>query len=266
MMRDEAPPAFQGRGAGAPCQLPSRPARLRRRRRRLPPREETTLVCLIKSLVERKVVVELRNDILLRGRLDDVDDFLNMSLSEVTFQTVDVGARGFMAGAYCRTGGPSVPAVQCGCVAGRGRGLGYKTEYESIFVKGRNVRFVHLPRSLDPAKAIEAYRHKVIRAKLEAARERARALGSAKSTPKGQDALVPEAMAADVSESAAAAADEAMELAGEDDDEGHEGGGGEGDEDEEEGEDEEAGEEDWEQQEEEESGGPAAAAGAVLQA
>ncbi|GIL97106.1 hypothetical protein Vretimale_2852 [Volvox reticuliferus] len=142
MLRAATPAAVQSRGF-VPHQTLGRPPRGRKRRRRLPPREETTLVCLIKSLVERKVAVELRNDILLRGRLDDVDDFLNMSLSEVTFQTVE----------------------------------------------GRNVRFVHLPRNLDPAKAIDSYRHKVIRTKLEAARERAQALGSAKPTPKGQDAL-----------------------------------------------------------------------------
>ncbi|GFR45608.1 hypothetical protein Agub_g7005, partial [Astrephomene gubernaculifera] len=127
------------------------PARKRKRRMRMPPREETTLVCLIKSLIGRRVVVELRNDTLLRGLLDDVDDFMNMSLSEVTFQTVE----------------------------------GYKKEYASMYVKGRNVRFVHLPKSLDPAAAIDAYRHRVIRSKLEAARERARALGSAKREAKG---------------------------------------------------------------------------------
>ncbi|GLC37277.1 hypothetical protein PLESTB_001141000 [Pleodorina starrii] len=147
--------ALQQRGLAAPPHPVGQRARFGKRRRRRPPREETTLVCLIKSQVERKVVVELRNDILLRGRLDDVDDFLNMSLSEVIFQTVE----------------------------------GHKVEYESIYVKGRNVRFVHLPRSLDPAKAIEAYRRKVVRTKLEAAQERARAMGSAKREPKGQDAM-----------------------------------------------------------------------------
>lgn len=33
-------------------------------------------MCLIKGLVSRRVVVELRNDILLKGMLDDVDDFM----------------------------------------------------------------------------------------------------------------------------------------------------------------------------------------------
>ena len=40
------------------------------------PRSENTLVCLIQSMTGRKVVVELRNDVLLRGNLEDVDEFL----------------------------------------------------------------------------------------------------------------------------------------------------------------------------------------------
>ncbi|GLI59294.1 hypothetical protein VaNZ11_001147 [Volvox africanus] len=205
MLRAAGPANVQSRGL-VPHQALGRPPRGRNRRRRLPPREETTLVCLIKSLVERKVVVELRNDILLRGRLDDVDDFLNMSLSEVTFQTVE----------------------------------GHKTEYESMYVKGRNVRFVHLPRSLDPAKAIDSYRHKVIRTKLEAARERARALGSAKPTPKGQDAL---AEGVESSGSALLEETEARGQGTEEEGEGEERSGAEGDKlDDEEGEDEEGGE------------------------
>ncbi|KAG2488001.1 hypothetical protein HYH03_013438 [Edaphochlamys debaryana] len=123
----------------------------KRRRVRLPPREETTLVCLIKSLVGTRVVVELRNDVLLKGRLDDVDDFMNMTLSEATLQTAQ----------------------------------GYKTQYESMYVKGRNVRIVHMPKSLDPAQAIESYRRKLIRARLEAQAERARSLGSARREAKG---------------------------------------------------------------------------------
>lgn len=73
MFRAAGPTPFPGPG---PLPALGRISRGRKLRRRLPPREETTLVCLVKSLVERRVVVELRNDILLRGRLDDVDDFL----------------------------------------------------------------------------------------------------------------------------------------------------------------------------------------------
>ncbi|KAG2433025.1 hypothetical protein HXX76_008752 [Chlamydomonas incerta] len=153
------PPVFgRGRGKGRDNWLPQDFVKGRkrpRRRRKLPPRSETTLVCLIKSLIDRRVVVELRNDTLVKAQLDDVDDFLNMTLSDVTFQTVE----------------------------------GVKSEYAHMYLKGRNIRFVHLPKSLDPARAIDMYRQRVIRTKLDALQERARSLGSVQRGPKGPDAM-----------------------------------------------------------------------------
>ncbi len=67
-----------------------------RRRRKLPPRSETTLVCLIKSLVDRRVVVELRNDTLVKAQLDDVDDFLKWVLEEA--EEEEAGSLGRGAG------------------------------------------------------------------------------------------------------------------------------------------------------------------------
>lgn len=39
-------------------------------------RGDLSLVLLIKSLLQKKVVIELRNDIILRGMLDDVDNYM----------------------------------------------------------------------------------------------------------------------------------------------------------------------------------------------
>lgn len=39
-------------------------------------RSERSLVCLIQALEGRKVVVELRYDVVIRGRLDAADDFM----------------------------------------------------------------------------------------------------------------------------------------------------------------------------------------------
>lgn len=49
-----------------------------RKRKRAPliKNEERSLVCLIQALVGRKVVVELRNDLIIRGKLDVVDEYL----------------------------------------------------------------------------------------------------------------------------------------------------------------------------------------------
>jgi hypothetical protein len=53
----------------------------KRLRRRPPPkkkipRSERSLVCLIQALEGRKVVVELQNDTIIRGTLDEADDYM----------------------------------------------------------------------------------------------------------------------------------------------------------------------------------------------
>lgn len=40
------------------------------------PRAERSLVCLIQALEGRKVVVELQNDVIIRGVLDEADEFM----------------------------------------------------------------------------------------------------------------------------------------------------------------------------------------------
>ena len=44
--------------------------------RRRPERSERSLVCLIQSLEGRRVVIELRNDVIVRALLETVDDFM----------------------------------------------------------------------------------------------------------------------------------------------------------------------------------------------
>ena len=44
--------------------------------RRRPERSERSLVCLIQSLEGRRVVIELRNDMIVRALLETVDDFM----------------------------------------------------------------------------------------------------------------------------------------------------------------------------------------------
>jgi hypothetical protein len=47
-----------------------------RRRSRRPDRSERSLVCLVQSLVQRRIVIELRNDIIVRGHVDSVDEYM----------------------------------------------------------------------------------------------------------------------------------------------------------------------------------------------
>lgn len=103
-------------------------------------RSERSLVCLIQSLVGKKATVELRTDVMVRGMLESVDDYMNMTLTSVTTTRLD----------------------------------GSQSTFEWMYLKGRNVRMFHLPRSLDPASSIEAYRQSIIETRMTQLKERLR--------------------------------------------------------------------------------------------
>ncbi|KAL4452464.1 hypothetical protein ABPG75_008126 [Micractinium tetrahymenae] len=107
----------------------------RRRARR------TTLACFVQALEGRRVVVELRYDTIVRGELLGADDQLNLQLGGATYQPLQ----------------------------------GEKREMPYVYIKGRHVRFIHLPGSLDPAAAVEAHRKRVAAAVKEHERAQAQA-------------------------------------------------------------------------------------------
>lgn len=98
------------------------------------------MLCLIQSLEGRRVLAELRGDTLVRGKLDMVDDYMNLTLSDAT-----------------------VTPLQ-----------GTEARYPFLYVRGRNIRFVHLPKSLNPEELIEMHRKRIVDGKLEELRERLR--------------------------------------------------------------------------------------------
>ena len=48
---------------------------------------------------------------------------------------------------------------------------GVRTQLPSLFVRGRLVRYIHLPEALDPGRAIESHRKKLVDAQLHYARK-----------------------------------------------------------------------------------------------
>lgn len=56
--------------------MAEQPAPPERRRRSAFKRSHRSLVCLLQALEGRKLVVELRYDVIIRGQLDAVDDFM----------------------------------------------------------------------------------------------------------------------------------------------------------------------------------------------
>ncbi|EFN54928.1 hypothetical protein CHLNCDRAFT_14874, partial [Chlorella variabilis] len=80
-----------------------------------------SLACFVQALEGQRVVVELRYDSIIRGQLLAADDQLNLQLGEASYQALQ----------------------------------GERRSCEFLYVKGRHIRFIHLPGNLDPAAAIE---------------------------------------------------------------------------------------------------------------
>jgi len=81
-----------------------------------------TLICILQALTGLRLVVELRNEVSVKGKLDTVDTNMNLKLSSVLYK-----------------------AVQSRTVS-----------YDKMMILGRNIRFVHIPDSIDISKLLEA--------------------------------------------------------------------------------------------------------------
>eukprot|EP01104_Vermistella_antarctica_P018174 TRINITY_DN6645_c0_g2_i1.p1 TRINITY_DN6645_c0_g2~~TRINITY_DN6645_c0_g2_i1.p1 ORF type:complete len:138 (-),score=21.60 TRINITY_DN6645_c0_g2_i1:76-489(-) len=85
-----------------------------------------TLVCVLQALVgvEIRIIVELRNEMIICGSLDFVDEKMNLWMLSAECESLKFP----MASATPR--------------------------FDQIYVPGHNIRFVHLPNEVDPNKAV----------------------------------------------------------------------------------------------------------------
>ncbi|CAG5134272.1 unnamed protein product [Candidula unifasciata] len=60
-----------------------------------------SMVCLLKALEGMEVTVELRNDMVLKGKLDFCESAMNLNMSDVTLTTVK-GEQRFFPKFYCK--------------------------------------------------------------------------------------------------------------------------------------------------------------------
>eukprot|EP00878_Enallax_costatus_P014900 GHUV01015597.1.p1 GENE.GHUV01015597.1~~GHUV01015597.1.p1 ORF type:complete len:127 (+),score=18.48 GHUV01015597.1:92-472(+) len=86
-------------------------------------RLDTSLVALLQALEGNRLIFELRNDVKVTGKLVSVDEHMNMYVDGATWQPVQGPAKSF----------------------------------PFLYVKGRNLRMVHLPGSLDPAAFLDQH-------------------------------------------------------------------------------------------------------------
>ena len=94
---------------------------------------ERSLLCYVQSLVNRVpvVVVECRDDVVVRGRLVECDESMNVTLENCEVVTID----------------------------------GETRRYETLFVKNRTVRGIHVPRRFRTCDVIETMREETFRAR-----------------------------------------------------------------------------------------------------
>lgn len=89
----------------------------------MPRRSTISLCALLHALQGRKLIFELRNDVKVSGKLTHCDEYMNLIIDDAVWQPVQ---------------GPAKP-------------------YPFLFVKGRNLRMVHLPSNLDPAALLDKH-------------------------------------------------------------------------------------------------------------
>jgi len=92
-----------------------------------------TLTCLLKGLVGQVTTIDLRNECCVNGRVMSVDSAMNISLTEAMFAPPGVNP----VCPRCTTDAASVK------------------EFDEFYVQGRNVRFVHIPDSIDIVQTIQ---------------------------------------------------------------------------------------------------------------
>lgn len=88
---------------------------------------ERTLVCLLQAVQGQRTTVELRNESSAEGLIENVDGFMNISMSDVTF------------------------------TKGNGEVMGFPT----MFIHGRQIRYVQIPDFIDMRKAIDEQLSKI---------------------------------------------------------------------------------------------------------
>ena len=116
-----------------------------------PPRNERSLVCFIQALVGTTVVIECRDDVALRGHLEQCDEGMHCTLTNAIRVTPE----------------------------------GHKTKLERVFVRARMIRYVHFAPTIDPLELIEQKRLEWLNASRHYA---GKAAFGPKNAPKVRDA------------------------------------------------------------------------------
>ena len=90
------------------------------------PREKyfiaNSMVCLLKAVEGMETTVELRDEKVAKGRIDSVDGFMNMNMTDVTLKFLLTGE---------------------------------EKKFDSFFINGRTIRYVHIPDEVDMKRSMD---------------------------------------------------------------------------------------------------------------
>mmetsp|Transcript_12598 Transcript_12598/g.21324 ORF Transcript_12598/g.21324 Transcript_12598/m.21324 type:complete len:151 (-) Transcript_12598:302-754(-) len=89
-------------------------------------KSEDSLGCFVQALQGTTVVVELQNDLVLRGHLEEVDAHMNLLLADVLCESPE----------------------------------GERTKMGQVWVKGTRMRYIHMSKNLDVNTTVENHRKK----------------------------------------------------------------------------------------------------------
>ena len=98
---------------------------------RFTPHAEQSLLCYVQSLVNVLVIVELRDDSVVRGTVVECDDCMHVTLQRCELVTIDREIR----------------------------------EYEKLFIKNRTIRGIHVPKRYETCELIEKRREEQFQAR-----------------------------------------------------------------------------------------------------
>lgn len=90
------------------------------------PREKyfiaNSMICLLKAVEGMETTVELRDEKVAEGQIDSVDGFMNMNMSDVTLKFLLTGE---------------------------------KKKFDSFFINGKTIRYVHIPDEVDMKRSMD---------------------------------------------------------------------------------------------------------------
>ena len=81
-----------------------------------------SMICLLKAVEGMETVVELRDEKVAEGQIDSVDGFMNMNMSDVTLKFLLTGE---------------------------------EKKFDSFFINGKTIRYVHIPDEVDMKRSME---------------------------------------------------------------------------------------------------------------